>query len=224
MTAWAVALGVLGALLGRQTGGILGTYGYRIDEDAPSGVPGRRWWPVVVLGGTWAALTVRLVPAYGWPTTTVWLLLAWLGVALTWIDLDVHRLPDGLVLPAYPAVLVLTLVAAIVGPAPWLRALACGAVCFALFWLLAILPGGGMGGGDVKLAGLLGFALGWLGVASVVVWFVVTFLVGGVVAVVLLVSGRTGAKGHFAFGPAMCFGALVAAGWAMDLLTALVMA
>lgn len=223
MTVWAAALGALGALLGWHTGTALGSYGYRIEDDAPSGVPGGRWWATALLGLAWAVLPLRLVPAYGWPTTTVWLLLAWLGLALTWIDLDVHRLPDGLVLPAYPAVLVLTAVAAVGGPAPWLRAVASGAVCFVAFWVLAILPGGGMGGGDVKLSGLLGFALGWLGLAHVVVWIVVTFLLGGLVAAVLLASGRSGAKGNFAFGPAMCLGALVAAGWGLDLVIATLM-
>ena len=111
-------------------------------------------WSVGDLGG-WAAL-----PAY--------LLFAWLTVGLTWIDLDVHRLPVGLVVPTGAWLVALLAVASVAQPstgAGWGRsvgALAMGAV----YLLLAVLPGGGVGGGDVRLAPVIGGLLGWLGAGS----------------------------------------------------------
>lgn len=80
------------------------------------------------------------------------------------IDLDVHRLPDAIQLPAYPILLAgLALASWSVGD--WgslVRAALGGAIGFAFFLVLALV-GSGMGFGDVKLAGLLGLLLGWLG-------------------------------------------------------------
>jgi leader peptidase (prepilin peptidase)/N-methyltransferase len=47
------------------------------------------------------------------------------------------------------------------------------------------------------------------------------FLIGGVVAVVLLVLGRAGRKTHIAYGPAMCLGAWVAIGLTDQIVAAL---
>jgi leader peptidase (prepilin peptidase)/N-methyltransferase len=69
---------------------------------------------------------------------------------------------------------------------------------------------GGMGLGDVKFAGVLGFALGWLGWAQVIAGTAVGFLLGGVVSVVLLAGGRARRKTRIAFGPYLIAGALTA--------------
>ncbi len=81
------------------------------------------------------------------------------------IDLDTHRLPNALTLPSYPIAAVLLTVAALVDHHPGLlvRAAAGGAAFFALYAVLWILYPGGMGLGDVKLAGVLGLYLGYLG-------------------------------------------------------------
>ena len=62
------------------------------------------------------------------------------GVALAWIDLDVHRLPDVLVVPSAPAVLVLLAVAVgLAGPVGALgRAVLAALVLFAVYFLLMI--------------------------------------------------------------------------------------
>ena len=63
----------------------------------------------------------------------------------------------------------------------------------AVYLLLAVLPGGGVGGGDVRLAPVIGALLGWLGAGQLVVGLLAGFLVGGVAAVALLVLRRVGA-------------------------------
>ncbi len=81
-------------------------------------------------------------------------------------------------------------------------------------YLLRVVSGGGMGGGDVKLA----FALGlWLGVEGVVVALFLAFLSGGIVASCLLLLGRQ-RDARIAFAPFLAFGALGALLFADELL------
>ncbi|HEV7173744.1 A24 family peptidase [Pedococcus sp.] len=210
---WLVLVAALaGAVVGAATGRTLATGGYRIESDG-SGRPSRHWWwPPLVLGLLWAFLAWRIGETAGWAALPVYLLFAWLAVALMWIDADVHRLPDGLVLPAYPALLALVAVAtAGTGqPAPLVRALACMAAVFALYFVMAWVSPSSLGFGDVKLSGLIGLVLGWLSVPMVVLGLLAGFLVGGVVALVMLLGRRVGLRSHIAFGPAMLVGAFVA--------------
>ncbi|MGZ4633202.1 MAG: prepilin peptidase, partial [Actinomycetes bacterium] len=109
---WLVLVAALaGAGVGAATGRTLATGGYRIASDGPGRPPRHWWWPPVVLGLLWAFLAWRIGATAGWAALPAYLLFAWLAVALMWIDADVHRLPDGLVLPAYPALLALVAVA-----------------------------------------------------------------------------------------------------------------
>jgi leader peptidase (prepilin peptidase) / N-methyltransferase len=204
----AVAGAALGAALGRQ----LATGGYRIESDGPGELPGHAWWPAVALALLWGFLAWRIGDLAGWAALPAYLLFAWLTVALVWIDADVHRLPDGLVLPAYPALVVLLAIASL-GAADWrpmARALACMAVLFALYFAMAALsPANSLGFGDVKLAGLIGLTLGWLGVSQAVVGVLAGFLVGGVLAVVFLLGRRVGLRSHIAYGPSMLIGSFL---------------
>ncbi len=203
------ALAGAGAVLGWVTARLLAGFGYRLDEDDPRGVPGAPWWPVIALGLAWGVLAWR-VGAYGrWSALPATLLFAWLAVPLTWVDLDVHRLPDGLVLPGYPALAVLLLLATLGAQGGhWRGAVAGGLGLGMLFVILAVLPGGGMGAGDVKLAGLAGLLLGWFGGAALLTGVTATFLIGGLLGGVILLRGGS-RRTRFAFGPALCLGTLV---------------
>jgi leader peptidase (prepilin peptidase)/N-methyltransferase len=79
--------------------------------------------------------------------------------------------------------------------------------------------GGGLGFGDVKLAGVLGLLLGWLGWGPVVVSVLGAFVSGGVLALILLLAGRAGRSSHIAFGPSMIVGAWVAVMFPVVLIT-----
>jgi leader peptidase (prepilin peptidase)/N-methyltransferase len=74
--------------------------------------------------------------------------------------------------------------------------------------------------GDVKLAGLLGLYLGWLGGGVLAAGAVAGFVVQAGVAVVLLAARRVGLKGEIPFGPAMIAGAALAIGWGGPLVSA----
>jgi len=137
--------------------------------------------------------------------------LAAIAVALTVIDLQFHRLPDVLVLPAYPVLGALfALECAITGEWwPLGQAAIGGAALFLLYFVAALVYPGGMGFGDVKLAGVLGMALGWLGWGPLVVGAFSAFIVGGVVGIAMIAAKRAGRKSGLPFGPFMFAGALV---------------
>jgi leader peptidase (prepilin peptidase)/N-methyltransferase len=140
------------------------------------------------------------------------LYLAAAGVALVVIDVRQHRLPDAIVLPSYPALAaLLALAGCLSGDFPVLRCVLCGAVwlgVYGLIWLATL--GRGMGRGDVKLSGLLGLLLGWLGWGPALVGLLAGFVVGSAVGTVLLASGRAGRRTRIAHGPFMFAGAAVA--------------
>ena len=135
-----------------------------------------------------------------------------IGVALALIDLDVKRLPNSIVLPSYPVAAVLLGVAAVVQQdvGSYVRALLGMAALFGLYFLLAFIYPAGMGFGDVKLAGVLGLYLGWLGWGEVISGGFLGFLFGGVVGVGLMMMRRAGRKSQIPFGPFMLAGTLVA--------------
>jgi leader peptidase (prepilin peptidase)/N-methyltransferase len=84
------------------------------------------------------------------------------------------------------------------------------AALWALYFAIAFAYPGGMGFGDVKLAGLLGLYLGWLGWSSVLVGAFAGFLLGGLTGVALLLTRRAGRKSAIPFGPYMLAGAMLA--------------
>ncbi|EIV96392.1 prepilin peptidase [Frankia sp. QA3] len=157
-----------------------------------------------------AAVTAALYRHPGW--LPAYLYLSVVGVWLAAVDVRVHRLPDHLVLPSYPVLAALFGIAALVDDAPvrLLRAAIAGAACWLAFLALYRLPGAGLGRGDVKLVGLLGGALGWLGWPNVVFGMFAGVVLGGVAALVLLAARRAGWHDRLAYGPFLLAGTLLA--------------
>ena len=71
-----------------------------------------------------------------------------------------------------------------------------------------------MGFGDVRLMMILGMLTGWLGRGTVLAGFVLAFVLGGALSVVLLITRLRSRKDHIPFGPWLCLGCLVAILWA----------
>lgn len=161
-----------------------------------------------------AAIFVALALRIGVDLPQIWLLPAYLylgaiGVALAFIDLDTHTLPNRIVLPSY-GVLVVLLALGSVTSGDWIalaRAAAGAGILFAFYFLLAVAVPKGMGFGDVKLAGLIGLALGYLGWGPLAVGAFGAFVLGGVFSIVLVVLRRAGRKSGIPFGPWMILGA-----------------
>lgn len=159
------------------------------------------------------SLTALLFACVGWMFAESWALPAYLvfagvAVALAFIDLDTHKLPNVIVLPTYPVLLVLLVVASALEGDWWalIRAVIAGATLWLFYFVLAVAWPGGMGFGDVKLAGVVGMLLGWLGWGAVVVGGFGAFVLGGIASAVLLAMGRVGRKDGVPFGPWLVLG------------------
>jgi leader peptidase (prepilin peptidase)/N-methyltransferase len=144
-------------------------------------------------------------------TVLSFLYLGAISVALALIDIDTRKLPNAIVLPSYPVAAVLLAAAALLASEPGRIATALiGAVClFGIYLVLALIYPGGMGYGDVKLAGVLGLYLGWLGWEAFAVGAFGAFLLGGLFSLVLVALRRANLKSGIPFGPWMIAGAWV---------------
>ena len=108
-------------------------------------------------------MAIRFGPS---PALPAFCYLAGIGVPLAVIDAQCQRLPDALTLPSYPVALALLGFAAVLlpgGAGHFLSALAGLTLACGVFLLQVLLYPAGLGWGDVKLSGLLGLYLGWLG-------------------------------------------------------------
>jgi leader peptidase (prepilin peptidase) / N-methyltransferase len=226
---WAVAGAIAGLLAGGALRGVVVRVSVPAGEPTRSACPqcaaplpvftvwctschrrlGPPWLLEVVSAITVAALAGRFA---GKPEVAAFCVLGTLGVALAAIDLQVQRLPDRITLPAYPALLALLGLAALLDHQAWPLARAVLG-CLALggtYLLLGLIRPGGIGGGDIKLAGLAGLALGWLGWRAVLDGAVLGFILAGLVTLVLLAARRVTLRGHISFGPFLIGGALLA--------------
>ena len=171
-----------------------------------------------------------------WESTPLafWLLLAAcayfgvMAVRLTVIDVRHHLLPNRIVFPSYAVGGVLLLAAAVTvllagaegeavpdGAArlfglPGVRILAGGAVLWLFYFILRAVYPPGMGFGDVKLAGVLGMYLGYLGWGHVFAGTFAAFLLGGLWSLGLLAARRGTLKSDIPFGPFMLAGSAAA--------------
>lgn len=144
-----------------------------------------------------------------------YLYLAAISIALALIDIDTHRLPNAIVLPSYVVAAVLLAASGLLNQdfdALLWAAIGCVALWMAYFAMAFIYPAG-MGFGDVKLAGLLGMYLGFLGLGPLLIGAFAAFLLGGLFAVGLVITKRASRKSGIPFGPWMLLGAWVGILW-----------
>ncbi len=203
---------VVGLVMGTGLWFTLGALRYRTPRECARPAPAR-WWIVPVSAVGSGAVGTSLNSR--WPLVVAMTGVAAVGllVALAAIDLDVHRLPNAIVLPAYP------LTVAALALCSWAtddrgalgRALLAGFASVVAFAMLgmAARAGPGLGGGDVKLAGVLGLLLGWFGVGVLFIGGYAMFVSGGLVTAVRLLAGRTTRHAAIAFGPFMAVGAVL---------------
>ena len=131
-------------------------------------------------------------------------------VALTLIDLEHHRLPNAIVYPCVAAAAVFVVVARVSGGDLDPVSGGIGGVSYGgALLLIALVSRGGMGIGDVKLAGLIGVVIGAVDLPSVAVAGAAAILLGGIAGIVALLRGADRRSG-LPFGPMLAVGALVA--------------
>jgi len=171
-----------------------------------------RCGPAPVCTATAGALAAGLLSAVlgASPLLLVVLPAMLLGVLLAAVDLRCHRLPDPLV-GALALATALPLAAgawAAGDPGRLGRALVAAGLCGSAYLIIAVLPGRGLGLGDVKLATVLGFVLGFAGWPAVVAGLLAPHLINAPVVVVLLLTGRARRHTTLPLGPSLLAGAL----------------
>lgn len=198
MIGTAVLLGVLGALLAPRAAALAG--------DASSAWTGRV--PLALLAAAGGAAAAAVADGVA---ELVGLAGLALGCAvLVAVDLACHRLPDVVMLPTALVLLGgLTVAAATAASWPTLGRAALGGLALGTgFLVLALISPRAIGLGDVKLAGVLGVLLGWFGWDALLLGLVATFVLGGVVALLLLATRRASRSTPLAFGPWLVLGAV----------------
>jgi len=170
------------------------------------------------LGWQSAVAAALCAAVFGALLGTHWALLFLLplcpvGVALAYIDWRTRLLPTAIIGPSYLAVVPLLVIAAFADGQPrhLLGALIGWVFYGGLYWLLwKFTPG--MGYGDVRLSGLLGLVLGWMGLPALLAGLYAGFVLG-VVAWVPMRLLRITTTRTYPFGPFMLLGVLVGAFW-----------
>lgn len=128
-------------------------------------------------------------------------------------DLKHYLIPDQALLLALAAAAILKIIESITAGSiiplglAFLWALLASAFFF-VFWFFS--QGKWMGFGDVKLAFLLGFFLGWPGI---LVALFLAFLFGAIIGIVLIILGRKKMKSAVPFGPFLIAGTFVGLFW-----------
>ena len=203
--AFAASAAVLGLALGAT---VPPWWADRESKSAARSGPRTRVAGAVVTGIAFGVLALRVgadvvLPAF--------LAVTAAGTAISIVDLREKRIPNRMLLVATPVVVVLLAAGLLLRGEPerLLGVLAGAAAMFALYFLIALIAPAAMGMGDVKLAALLGGALGAAGLTGWLVGLLAAFLIGGIVAVVALIAGRVGWRGSIPFGPWMVAGTVV---------------
>ncbi len=158
---------------------------------------------------TFVALGVRFGPVSELPAYCV--LAAGMVVAAA-TDIDHYRIPKRIVYATLSVGAPLLVLASADG-SRWHQlttAVLGGAIAFALFACLHLVSPKGMGFGDVRLAGLAGVFLGWLGPAQVAIGLFLAFLIGSLTGLVLVLFWRWSPRSKLPFAPFLAAGTLLA--------------
>ncbi len=156
------------------------------------------------------------------PEAIIFMLFCSAAVVITFIDLDFQIIPDVITLPGTVLALV---TGSLVLPDVFDRTIPLGpvnsiigaALGFGLFYFIAVVSKGGMGGGDIKMMAMVGAVVGWKGV--LLTTFVAS-LVGSVVGIGLMVFKGAARKAKVPFGPFLALGFVISILFGQEILIA----
>jgi leader peptidase (prepilin peptidase) / N-methyltransferase len=156
-------------------------------------------------------IEAAMVWRFGWRSPLgAYSFLAATGAVLSAADFAARRVPNLIVLPAFPIATVLLVVAS--APSGWWWPLARAGITAAglggFYLALGLAFPAGMGLGDVKWAIVLGAYLGWLSWPASVTGTLIAFLAAAVVLVAARIAGRRQAS--IPMVPFMTLGAVAA--------------
>ncbi len=165
------------------------------------GAPIALRYPIVetVMGGLFAGLVWQYGVSLG---TLRFAVLAFALVVVFFTDLEWTVVPNAI---TYPGIVVGVLLSAASGNL--VPSLLAAAGAGAVFLLIAMLSRGGMGGGDIKLAAMIG---AFLGPPAVIVALFLAVAIGAAGGLVLIALRLRTRKDTMPFGPALAAGAMIA--------------
>lgn len=168
-------------------------------------------YPLVELLTALLSLVVAATFPPGWGLLAA-LLLTWVLVALTFIDLDKMLLPDQLTLPLLWGGLLFNLTGGFVPLADAVIGTMAGyLVLWSLYWAFKLLTGKeGMGYGDFKLLAALGAWLGWQALPIVLL---LSSLVGAFIGIGLILLRNHHQNKPIPFGPYLAIAGWIALLW-----------
>lgn len=142
-------------------------------------------------------------------------------VVITFIDLDFQIIPDRITLPGIPIGII---AGSFLLPDPFMRfsdlGLKASFIGFlaggGLFYLVALVSRGGMGGGDIKMMAMIGSLTGW---KSVLLTTFLGSLTGSLVGIFLMVFRGKGRKTKIPFGPFLALGSLMTLFFGQEILS-----
>ncbi len=174
-------------------------------ETGVSGLSRTRLRALSVLGSGAAGLLIAAtlvrfgLDGHGVAWAAAQALLAFIAV----FDVATRRVPNWVTVPAALVIVVLRVAFT---SSSLVEAAVAGSAAFIAFLLIALLTRGGMGMGDVKLAGLLGLLLGRAALPALLVGIILGGIASG-----LVIVARRGGRGHtIAYAPYLCLGGAVA--------------
>ena len=186
-------------------------------------IPRKLFWVELATGLIFAFLywwCVVFNPELGIVTFGVMAFYACLFTIIFIIDLEHGLILNKVVYPGMVIALLLSLY-----PLPWLHesmvtriayAALGGAIGFAILFLIAIVSRGGMGWGDVKLTALIGLAIGF---PLVFVSLIMGAILGGIVAVALIIAKKKTRRETIPFGPFLALAVMITLLWGSDILS-----
>ncbi|AIF43210.1 A24 family peptidase [Virgibacillus sp. SK37] len=141
---------------------------------------------------------------FGWQ---IELAIALLFVSMLMIlfvaDITYMLIPDKVLLFFLPLFVILRVVEPL---DTWWSSIVGAIVGFVLLAAIILISRGGMGAGDMKLFGLLGIVLG---VKGVLLAFFLSCMIGAIIGIILLVSGKIDRKQPIPFGPYIVAASLI---------------
>ncbi len=147
---------------------------------------------------------------FAWHTALYFIFCSTL-IVISFIDLEFQIIPDKITLPGIPIGII---VGSFLLPDPFMRynilGLKASLLGFVIgggvFYALAIISRGGMGGGDIKMMAMVGALMGWK--AVLLISFIGSFI-GGLVGIFLMIFKGKGRKTKIPFGPFLALGSLI---------------
>ncbi|NDL66248.1 prepilin peptidase [Anaerotalea alkaliphila] len=166
-------------------------------------------YPLVEALNGAAYLFVFLWKGFQWETLVLWILFSTLLVVAV-IDLGHYIIPDGIVLFLGTAAAIHTVARVLASQASLADHIIGFFAASGILLLMAVLSGGKMGGGDIKLMAVCGLLLGW---QKIFLALMLGSVIGSVVGIALLATKVIRRNQMIPFGPFLSIGIFSSMAW-----------